>query len=80
LTKEEDGCCKMKGAFDMKTMNKEYSILFNEITDVSEELVKLTNDLSNVVGRLMYAQQRTEEMFIEEEMEGKDSFDIELIK
>lgn len=64
----------------MKTMNKEYSILFNEITDVSEELVKLTNDLSNVVGRLMYAQQRTEEMFIEEEMEGKDSFDIELIK
>jgi hypothetical protein len=53
----------------MKTMGKEYSLLFNEITDVSEELVKLTNELSKVVRRLMYAQQCAEEMFIEDEGE-----------
>lgn len=51
----------------MKTMNKEYSLLFNEITDVSEELANLSIELSKVVRRLMYAQQRTEEMFLEEE-------------
>ena len=42
----------------MKTMCKEYSVLFNEITDVSEELSKL-------VKRLTEAQQRTEAMYIE---------------
>lgn len=44
----------------MKTINKEYSILFNEITNVSEELKKL-------IQQLMYAQQCTEEMFMEQE-------------
>lgn len=51
----------------MKTMNKEYSVLFNEITDVSDELNKITNDISKVVRRLMLAQQRTEDLFMKEQ-------------
>jgi hypothetical protein len=51
----------------MKTMSKEYSTLFNEITDVSDALTQLTNDLSKIVRRLMHAQRITEEMFIEAE-------------
>ena len=46
----------------MKRMSKEYSTLFNEITDVSKELLTLVN-------RLMAAQQKTEEMFINDEEE-----------
>jgi len=43
----------------MKTLSKEYGVLFNEITDVSKELVKL-------VRRLNDAQERTEAMYIED--------------
>lgn len=50
----------------MKTMSKEYSTLFNEITDVSEELSKLIN-------RLMDAQKRTEEMFMEDDVEDHET-------
>ncbi len=50
----------------MKTMSKEYSTLFNEITDVSEELTKLVN-------RLMDAQKRTEEMFIADDVEEHET-------
>ena len=46
----------------MKAMSKEYSTLFNEITDVSEELSKL-------VLRLQAAQQQTEMMFLEDDDE-----------
>jgi len=55
-----------KGAPNMKTMSKEYSTLFNEITDVSEELSKLIN-------RLMDAQKRTEEMFMEDDVEDHEA-------
>lgn len=51
----------------MKTISKEYIILFNEITDASTTLTKLTNELSKVTRQLMHAQQRTEEMFILDE-------------
>ena len=61
----------------MKTMSKEYITLFNEVTDVSEELTKLTNDLSTVVSRLMYAQRITEEMFINDEESRDSSFTSE---
>lgn len=50
----------------MKAMSKEYILLFNEVTDASETLTRLTSELSKVTNRLMQAQQRTEEMFIEE--------------
>lgn len=53
------------------TINKGYSVLFNEITDVSEELIQLTENLTQIVNQLMHVQQRTEEMFIEgDEIEG----------
>jgi hypothetical protein len=51
----------------MKTMTKEYSILFNEITKVSEDLANVTSELTKVVLRLMLAQQQTEELFLDEE-------------
>lgn len=51
----------------MKTLKKEYTTLFNEITDVSETLTTLTNELSNVVIRLMLVQELTEEMIIEDD-------------
>jgi len=41
-------------------MSKEYSLLFNEITDVSRELTKL-------IKRLMAAQQRAETMFVNDD-------------
>ncbi len=44
----------------MKRITKEYSVLFNEITDVSEELIKL-------YWRLLEAQRRSEEGFLEED-------------
>lgn len=46
----------------MKRVSKEYSTLFNEVTDVSEELLTLIN-------RLKAAQQQTEELFINDEEE-----------
>jgi len=48
----------------MKTMSKEYVILFNEITDACEELAELSNQMSKVGRRLMHAQQLAEEMYI----------------
>ena len=51
----------------MKTMTKEYSILFNEITKVSEDLANVTSELTKVVLRLMLAQQQTEELFVNDE-------------
>ena len=51
----------------MKNMSKEYIVLFNEITDASETMAKLSNELCKVTRRLMYAQLRTEEMFLEED-------------
>jgi hypothetical protein len=51
----------------MKTLSKEYTTLFNEITDVSETLTTLTNELSNVIIRLMLVQELTEEIIIEDE-------------
>ena len=50
----------------MKNMSKEYMVLFNEITDASETLAKLSDELCKVTRRLMYAQLRTEELFIED--------------
>lgn len=48
----------------MKTITKEYSVLFNEITEVSEELIKLYE-------RLIEAQRRAEEIYIEEDNAGE---------
>lgn len=57
----------------MKTLTKEYSLLFNEITDVSEDLAMLTKNLTKLNRRLIIAQQRTEEMYLAaEEEEGDD--------
>ena len=52
----------------MKTIPKEYSILFNEITDASKDLAQLNAEITKVLTRLMHAQQRTEEMFLEYEI------------
>ncbi len=51
----------------MKTINREYSLLFNEITNVSKDLNQLSNDISTILSQLMRAQQLTEEMFLEDE-------------
>lgn len=57
----------------MKTVSKEYLVLFNEITDASETLTKLTRELCDLSKRLLYAQQRAEELFIEEDNSSFDS-------
>jgi hypothetical protein len=46
-------------------MSKEYSLLFNEITKVSENIEKIMSELTKVSLQLMYAQQQAEEMYIE---------------
>jgi hypothetical protein len=48
----------------MKEITKEYSVLFNEITDVSEEILKLYT-------KLIEAQKRAEEIFISEDEAGE---------
>lgn len=49
----------------MKTISKEYIVLFNEMTEACEKLNDLNNELGKISRRLMYAQMRTEEMFLE---------------
>ena len=51
----------------MKTISREYVVLFNEITDASETLAKLSDELCRVTRRIMYAQLRAEELFIDED-------------
>jgi len=51
----------------MKTLSQEYLVLFNEITDASETLTKLSNELSKVTRRLMSAQMCAEELFIKDD-------------
>ena len=51
----------------MKTISKEYIVLFNEMTDAYEKLNDLSNELGKISRRLMYAQMHTEDLFLEDD-------------
>jgi hypothetical protein len=51
----------------MKTISKEYIILFNEMTEACEKLTNLSNELHQLSRQLMSAQIRTEELFLEDD-------------
>ena len=51
----------------MKTISKEYVILFNEMTEACEKLTNLSNELHQLSRQLMSAQIRTEELFLEDD-------------
>lgn len=51
----------------MKTISKEYIILFNELTDACEKLTYLSSELHQLTRQLKSAQVRTEELFLEDD-------------
>ena len=59
----ENKCGRQKGQLNMNTLTKEYTLLFNTITDAEEALRQLSLTL-------MEAQRRAEELFLEAEQEA----------
>lgn len=51
-------------------ISKEYSVLFNAITDTIDELYKAVNLINRAVNLLISAQIDAEEIFIEAEGDG----------
>ena len=59
----ENKCGRQKGQLNMNTLTKEYTLLFNTITDAEEALRQLSLTL-------MEAQRQAEELFLEAEQEA----------